>query len=141
MRYFATPEEAFAGSGRGRYDVLAQDRSPDGRYIAALLRVRDTRYLLDALYVLEPEGWIDYSISSGGGVVWSSLDADDPRNIGVLRMTRNAPSDSTAALVGWKDEDYVVPVANGLLYFVRWDAADADVLNDADPPFEVVAFR
>jgi hypothetical protein len=141
MRHFATLDEAFTTSGRGRYDVLAHDVSPDGQHAVALLRVRETGYLLDAHYVHETEGWTDYSISSGGGQVWSSLGGDAAANVGVLRIAREAPNAAKSALVRWKDNDYEVPVSKGWLYFVRWDAAESDVPPGGDPPFKLVAFR
>jgi len=141
VTHYATPDEAFAMSGRGRYDVVAQQRSPGGGHVAALLRVRETGYLLDALYVHEREGWTDQSISSGGGQVWSYMPGNDPTNVGVLRIAREAPAGATTAVVRWKDDEYELPISNGWLYFVRWDVPESEVPFRGDPPFEVVVFR
>jgi hypothetical protein len=141
VRHYATPDEAFAESGRGRYEVIARERSPDGRRVAALLRLRETGYLLDAVYVHEKEGWTDHSVSSGGGQTWTWLPSDDARNVGVLRIAHQAPAGAAVAIVRWKDREYEVPVANGWLYFVRWDVDESDIPRGDERQFRIVTFQ
>jgi hypothetical protein len=119
--------EAVRGRRRGRLELLGCTVSPDGRWAATLLRVRETGYWLQSLYEYGDEGWVEHT-TSNGGLAYTAIGEDNRgASIGVLRYYGEAPADSDVALVQWRGAVHDVPVQNGHFAFAAWDATEDEV--------------
>jgi hypothetical protein len=137
--------EDVRGRSRGRLELLAVTTSPDGRWAATLLRVRNTGYWLESLYEWGDEGWVERN-TSNGSLAYETIGEDSNGNlIGVLRYYGEAPADSEVALVQWRGAVHEVPVQNGHFAFAAWDATEDEVSRIApgadDPGPKIVGFH
>jgi hypothetical protein len=121
---------------RGRMDLLAFVVSPDERWAAALLRVRETGSWLESLYERTADGWTEHTTSNGVLAYTGTGETDDGTPIGVLRYYGEAPADSEIALVRWREDVCQVPVQHGHFAFAAWDASE----RESHQP-ELVGFR
>jgi hypothetical protein len=119
-------EEAIRHRSRGRLDLLAFAVSPDGRWAATLLRVRDTGYWLESLYRYGADGWVEET-TSNGSLAYSGIgEAEDGSPLGILRYYGEGPASSKVALVEWHSEVHEVPVRNGHFAFAAWDVPESE---------------
>lgn len=132
-------KEVARNKSRGRLDLLAYAISPDERWAVTLLQVRDTGYLLDALYEYKAEGWYEHTTGSVG-TSYSGIGENEAGDlIGVLRTYGDAPSGSRVALVTWRGTVHEVPVRDGFFVFAVWDARESD--DPSDYLVDEVKFR
>ena len=97
--------------------VAAVAIAPDGRHGAALV-IASSGHPLDYLLERTEDGWQERGIGSGCGTTWSSL--DESGELGVLRLSDQAPAGSTSAHVTYENAAHQVPVRHGHFLFVSW---------------------
>jgi hypothetical protein len=115
---FPTPEAAaMLGFPPEHCRVLAIDVDGDDAFFVLDTGPAEYRYLYSGTVRRVGDGWISSIDGNGGGVCWTRT--DDARELGVVALSDEAPSDSDAVRVSWRGRERESLVRNGV-YLVTW---------------------
>lgn len=133
---YTTPEEAARGDIPAQYArAVASAVSPDGKHAAVVLATNeDPAVEMYEVVCFQQDGrWLDGGGSGGVGLGWTSTGADAERNLGVLRLSGQAPAGAVATIVSFRGREHRVAVGEaGYFLFASWDEPDT-VLDDELP--------
>jgi hypothetical protein len=97
--------------------VLAIDVDGNDAFVVLDTGPAEYRYLYCGTVRRTGDGWSGGTDSNGGGVCWTRT--DDARDLGVIALSDEAPSDSDAVRVSWRGRERESLVRNGV-YLVTW---------------------
>jgi hypothetical protein len=138
----ATPEEAARGGIPARYArALATGTSPDDAFAVVVLETNEPPVveIYEVVCVREGGRWFDRGGSGGVGLGWTSTDDDPERNLGVVKLSGQAPIGAIAVVVRFRGREHRVAVGQaGYFVFASWDEPDTVLDEDAPDPIRYV---
>ncbi|MDQ3823379.1 MAG: hypothetical protein M3321_09085 [Actinomycetota bacterium] len=142
QRRCATAEEAARGDIPERYArALATATSPDRTAAVVLLETNEppSVEIYEVVCVKRAGGWVDFGGGGGFGIGWTSTARDPERNLGVVKLSGQAPSGAVAVVVAFGGREHRVDVSgDGYFVFASWDEPDTALENDAPEPVRYV---
>ncbi len=102
-------------------EVIAADIAPHGRAAVVLLDTAPDSggYPYQVVCHMERGGWMEGM--SGNAHGWTSTEAGEDEDLGVLTWWDDAPEGARIAILRVGDELTEVPVVDGYAFFVAWD--------------------